>query len=415
MDRNVAGWTLLRARSRRFGERPHGRAALTTRRAAHSSVVAAIAVMLIAPLSARAEAPRLAGLLDCTPEMERSWPRAGAFLFPVGDAHDFRLPDRDGAAGYAVLRGVSRGGSAGVHQGADLGDGSGGGSVRAAAAGIVVRGAGDDWQDGYGWYVTLAHRLPDGTIVYTVYAHLEKGSVCVSSGECVAAGQRLGRVGRSGRATTEHLHFEVRLPDDPGERWEKTSVADPIQFVRAHLPAHAADSSWAARYLEWAELAGLIGPTESGDAHLKCARWWNLLANITSCARPAAGIEVEAAAHESPEVASGRLVDCGVIEARAASHERPGALVTRDEFRRDLARLVALPVNVPEGRATETQAQDCERHLGGRPTAAGTESASTPHETLTIAMACLALADVCGGPEPAGAPPQPKPASPSSR
>jgi Peptidase family M23 len=415
MDGDVARRTLLRARSRRFGEHSHGRVALTIRRSAHSGVVAAIAVLLIAPQNARAEAPRLAGLLDCTQAMERSWPRAGAFLFPVGDAHDFSRPDHDGASGYTVLRGVSRGGSAGVHQGADLGNGSGGGSARAAAAGIVVRGAGDDWQDGYGWYVTLAHRLADGTLVYTVYAHLEKGSVCVSSGECVGAGQRLGRVGRSGRATTEHLHFEVRLPDDPGERWEKTRVADPIEFVREHLPAHVADSSWDAPYLEWAELAGLIEPAESGDAHLKCARWWNMLASITSCAQPAAGLDLEAAAHESPDAASSRLVDCGVIEARAASHDRPGALVTRDEFRRDLARLVALPVNVPAGRAAETQAQDCERYLGGRPSAVNLESSSAPHEPLTIAMACLALADVCGGPEPASAPPRAKPRSASGR
>ncbi len=43
------------------------------------------------------------------------------------------------------------------------------------------------------------------------YSHLRQGSVAVAKGERVAAGARLGLVGRSGTAEFAHLHFETRL------------------------------------------------------------------------------------------------------------------------------------------------------------------------------------------------------------
>ncbi len=43
----------------------------------------------------------------------------------------------------------------------------------------------------------------------TVYSHNHANLVC--SGDTVKAGQPIGLTGRTGRATTEHLHLEVRL------------------------------------------------------------------------------------------------------------------------------------------------------------------------------------------------------------
>lgn len=43
----------------------------------------------------------------------------------------------------------------------------------------------------------------------TIYSHNSKN--LVKSGDCVKAGQPIALTGRTGRATTEHLHFEIRI------------------------------------------------------------------------------------------------------------------------------------------------------------------------------------------------------------
>jgi murein DD-endopeptidase MepM/ murein hydrolase activator NlpD len=88
--------------------------------------------------------------------------------------------------------------------------------IRAAAAG-VVRSAGP--RGGYGDAVEIDHG--DGTS--TLYAHAS--ALLVAAGERVAAGQPIAKVGRSGRATGPHLHFEVRQ----GER-----TVDPSHALKAY-------------------------------------------------------------------------------------------------------------------------------------------------------------------------------------
>jgi murein DD-endopeptidase MepM/ murein hydrolase activator NlpD len=58
--------------------------------------------------------------------------------------------------------------------------------------------------DGYGLTVLLDH----GRGWQTLYAHLLEAAVL--PGAQLAAGERLGRVGQSGRASTAHLHVELR-------------------------------------------------------------------------------------------------------------------------------------------------------------------------------------------------------------
>lgn len=81
----------------------------------------------------------------------------------------------------------------------------GGSEIRAAADGIV-RSSGT--RGGYGNAVEIDH----GNGVTTLYAHASE--LLVGEGTRVVRGQVIGRVGHTGRATGDHLHFEVRV----GER-----------------------------------------------------------------------------------------------------------------------------------------------------------------------------------------------------
>lgn len=57
----------------------------------------------------------------------------------------------------------------------------------------------------YGNVIVIRH--PFG--LETIYSHNAKN--LVQSGDTVKAGQPIGLTGRTGRATTEHLHFETRI------------------------------------------------------------------------------------------------------------------------------------------------------------------------------------------------------------
>jgi hypothetical protein len=49
----------------------------------------------------------------------------------------------------------------------------------------------------------------------TQYAHMKKGSIVVTPGQQIAAGDKLGQVGLSGNTEFPHLHFEIRHNDHP--------------------------------------------------------------------------------------------------------------------------------------------------------------------------------------------------------
>ncbi len=65
------------------------------------------------------------------------------------------------------------------------------------------------WRNGYGKTVEITH----SNGIKTIYAHCTR--LVARSGESVGAGQLIGTVGTTGRATGSHLHFEVRVNGVP--------------------------------------------------------------------------------------------------------------------------------------------------------------------------------------------------------
>ena len=77
--------------------------------------------------------------------------------------------------------------------------------ILAAADGIATVANGlDSWGGSYGYYIQIDH----GGGLETLYAHCS--SICVTTGQQVQAGQVIGYVGHTGRATGSHLHLETR-------------------------------------------------------------------------------------------------------------------------------------------------------------------------------------------------------------
>ena len=242
---------------------------------------------------------------------EPSAPIASAFVFPVGDELDFKKPAAGESNGfhvsdpYLAIRNARKHRARRVHYGTDLSAGQSGLTVRAIAAGVVDVSDGKamikvqkaervkvpavvngkrtykvgtryvtayKWRTGWGNRVVIRHRLPDGQVVYSLYAHLMRRSVLVRKGEAVAAGQPIAKVGRTGRASAPHLHLEIRTtriderteisdPDDSeaaeeeggeGERAETElpHTVDPLAFLVDHVLRFEdlEPGSWQARY-----------------------------------------------------------------------------------------------------------------------------------------------------------------------
>jgi hypothetical protein len=59
------------------------------------------------------------------------------------------------------------------------------------------------------------HVITETAGMYALYAHLAPGSVAVTSGQRVRAGELLGRVGHTGNSTAPHLHFHLMDSPDP--------------------------------------------------------------------------------------------------------------------------------------------------------------------------------------------------------
>ena len=98
------------------------------------------------------------------------------------------------------------------HTGQDI-DAQTGDPVVAGAKGTVSFAG---VQNGYGNLVVIDH----GGGLTTRYGHLSH--IDVAQGQGVERGQFIGKVGSTGRSTGPHLHYEIRINDEP---------VDPLQYL----------------------------------------------------------------------------------------------------------------------------------------------------------------------------------------
>jgi len=115
-------------------------------------------------------------------------------------------------SGFGGRRNPFGGNSYEFHTGQDI-DAPLGAPVIAGATGDVTFVG---WQNGYGQLVVIDH----GGGLTTRYGHLSQ--ISVSQGTTVTRGELVGKVGSTGRSTGPHLHYEVRINDEP---------VNPLQYL----------------------------------------------------------------------------------------------------------------------------------------------------------------------------------------
>jgi murein DD-endopeptidase MepM/ murein hydrolase activator NlpD len=115
-------------------------------------------------------------------------------------------------SGFGGRRNPFGGSSYEFHSGQDI-DAQIGDPVIAGASGKVTFVG---WQNGYGQLIVIDH----GGGLTSRYGHLSH--IDVAQGQTVERAQFIGRVGSTGRSTGPHLHYEIRINDEP---------VNPLQYL----------------------------------------------------------------------------------------------------------------------------------------------------------------------------------------
>jgi murein DD-endopeptidase MepM/ murein hydrolase activator NlpD len=111
------------------------------------------------------------------------------------------------------------------HAGIDLAAAPGTQIIAPAAGRVTVHPLSEGWQ--FGVWVCLDH---EGTPYYSAYAHMLDEPLPVRTGQVVAAGTTLGRVGSTGLSTGPHTHWAVStLPSFPNDQ---RVIFDPMLFAK---------------------------------------------------------------------------------------------------------------------------------------------------------------------------------------
>ena len=312
-------------------------------------------------------------------------PIAGAFVFPVGDELDYTKGRSAEGGGfyvsdeYLATRKATKRMKSRIHRGVDLANGRGGAEVRAIASGVVVVADASalikvkklqrmklpkmvhgkrtyvmgtrartvyKWRTGWGNYVVVRHTLPNGEVIHSLYGHMAPKSILVRKGDIVSAGQPIGKVGRTGRATSAHLHLEIRkaLPaddapasDEEGEDDEPTveersfariPTVDPLTFLEAHVRRFQDldPGTWQARYALAAARDGVI-PVDKDkfepNEGITRADFFLALISAFQLSTPFTKNEFSSSVDA--------MVDSGILDADASRGYHAGDTMKRDE------------------------------------------------------------------------------------
>ena len=200
------------------------------------------------PLSA-IPSPLIGGLILLRPEQLVSAPIVDGFQWPCGAPNGAMMYD-------AQPFGAKNDYRHGYHTGQDI-NGIGGQNtdldepVYAAARGLVVY-SGEPSPE-WGNVIVLAHRLPGGGIVQTLYAHLNQRAAHV--GQYVSRGECIGSIGTAGGRYLAHLHFEAIQSQSaeagmPGYHPAGTmNRLDPARLLREYPAPAMPDAYEAVRHL----------------------------------------------------------------------------------------------------------------------------------------------------------------------
>jgi hypothetical protein len=171
----------------------------------------------------------------------------------VIDVLDFPLdpPDAEDARGGGDFgRYRSRYGlyHAGEDWGGPRGRSSLGAPVYSIGHGVVTYAEPLGWGADVG-IVIVRHAFADGSTVLSFYGHLDPSSVVLHPGECVARGDRVGRIGKP--RGSPHLHFEMRthMPAEPGRGYAPKDPTlsgwlSPSQFIWQYRLAVSPGVQW---------------------------------------------------------------------------------------------------------------------------------------------------------------------------
>ena len=237
---------------------------------------------------------------------------ARGFDFPVGppDARKYYSAQNFGDNGHLGEDWNRRGGG-------DLGD-----PVFAMAHGVVVFAA--DHGGGWGNIVRVVHRLPDGTHLESLYAHLHV--MTVKKGRAVRKGEKIGTIGSAGGQYSPHLHLEMRrdihLPigGGYGRRGDMRGFLAPMPLILANRRVE--------RSLKLFPIPDSRGPTEDAQRQIASGRAWKR-DYVRSALKPAGDVNARDA---HGRTALHCAADLGFTTSARRLLKRGARLDTRDHY-----------------------------------------------------------------------------------